>query len=136
MEILYTSDCSDLCSADLEDFFVGWPDPPRGSKRLAVLTGSSEVVLAREAQSGKVVGFITAVSDGALAAYIPLLEVLPTHQGRGVGKELVRRMLLALEPYYMVDLLCDASLVPFYESLGLSQLIGMARRNYPRQSGV
>ncbi len=30
--------------------------------------------------NNKVVGFITAISDGVISAYIPLLEVLPKYQ--------------------------------------------------------
>ena len=55
-----------------------------------------------------VVGFVTAVSDGVLSAYIPLLEVLPEYQDRGIGSELMRRILEQLDDLYMVDVLCDA----------------------------
>ena len=65
------------------------------------------------------VGFVTAISDGVLSAYVPLLEVLPDYQGRGIGSELICRMLARLNDLYMVDLVCDAELVPFYERLGL-----------------
>ena len=84
------------------------------------MRGSSHIVLAREGR--RVVGFITAISDGVLSAYIPLLEVLPDFQGRGVGKELTRRLLTQLDGLYMVDLSCDEELVPFYEALGLARL--------------
>jgi len=84
------------------------------------LRGSSHVVLARDGR--RVVGFVTAISDGVLSAYIPLLEVLPDFQGRGVGKELTRRLLAQLDGLYMVDLSCDEELVPFYEALGLTRL--------------
>ena len=39
-------------------------------------------MLARD-DAGRVVGFVTAISDGVLSAYIPLLEVLPEYQGAG-----------------------------------------------------
>jgi GNAT superfamily N-acetyltransferase len=81
------------------------------------------------------VGFITAISDGVLAAYIPLLEVLPAWQGQGIGAELVRRMQAQLQRFYMVDLLCDPEVQPFYERLGLHRATGMLLRNYDRQSG-
>jgi ribosomal protein S18 acetylase RimI-like enzyme len=74
-------------------------------------------VLAVEGE--RVVGFVTAFSEGVLSAYIPLLEVLPEYQRRGVGSELVRRILARLSDLYMVDLACDADLVPYYERLGL-----------------
>ena len=111
----------------LDGFFVGWPHPPSAADHLAILRGSSHVVTAVE--DGEVVGFITALSDGVLAAFIPLLEVRPHHQGRGIGGELVRRMLEQLAPLYSVDVVCDADRVPFYERFGMQPLAGMAWRN-------
>ena len=84
------------------------------------MRGSSHVVLARDGR--RVVGFVTAISDGVLSAYIPLLEVLPEYQGRGIGKELTRRLLSSLDELYMVDVACDEDVAPFYESLGLMRL--------------
>ena len=85
------------------------------------------MVLAEEA--GEIVGFATAISDGVLAAYIPLLEVRREWRGRGVGTELVRRLLAELERFYMVDVICDPDLAPFYERFGMVPLAGLARRN-------
>jgi ribosomal protein S18 acetylase RimI-like enzyme len=64
-----------------------------------------------------------------LSACIPLLEVLPEHQGPGIDTELVRRALTLLGDRYMIDLVCDEELVPFYERLGLQRVVGMALRN-------
>lgn len=116
--IVYEDDASGVRPEQLEGFFVGWPSPPSPERHLEVLTGSAHVVLARE-EDGRVVGFVTAISDGVLSAYIPLLEVLPEYQGRGIGTQLMRRMLDKLGGLYMVDLCCDAALEPFYRRLGL-----------------
>ena len=86
-------------------------------------------------EEDKVVGFVTAISDGVLAASVPLLEVRPAYRGRGVGRELMRRMLEMLDGLYMVDLLCDSDLQPFYEKVGMRRSPGMMVRNYARQSG-
>jgi len=76
-----------------------------------------------------VVGFVTAVGDGVLAAFIPLLEVLPAYRGRGIGAELVRRVLARLSSRYSIDLVCDPDLVPYYERLGGQPLAGIGWRN-------
>ena len=81
-------------------------------------------------------GFINAVSDDTLAAYIPLLEVLPHYQGRGIGSQLVKRMLNKLEGLYMVDLVCDDDMVSFYERVGLKSHRAMMRRDFSAQSGM
>lgn len=123
----------------LTGFFVGWPHPPSPERHLQLLQQSNHVCLAidRSADSfnSRVVGFITALSDGVLAAYISLLEVLPSYQGQGIGKELTRQMLHQLQHLYMVDLLCDPPLQRFYSRCGMNPTTGMMIRNYDRQSG-
>ena len=115
-------------------FFEGWPNPPAPETHLRVLRGSSHVVLAWD--EGRVVGFINALSDGVLMAWLPLLEVLPEYRGRGIGGELVNRMLASLAPIYAIDLLCDDALAPYYQRLGLTAVRGMALRDYATQSGL
>ncbi len=87
------------------------------------------------APEGHVVGFVTAISDGVLSAYVPLLEVLPSHRRRGIATQLVRRLLGQLQGLYSINLHCDAELQPFYESLGMQALGGMAIRDYSAQAG-
>jgi ribosomal protein S18 acetylase RimI-like enzyme len=134
--IRYT-DSLDSISADqlTGGFFDGWPNPPSAETHLRVLRGSAHVWLAVDEQTGQVVGFINAVSDSVLSAYIPLLEVLPANQQRGIGAELMRRMLETLTDIYMVDLLCDIEFQPYYERLGMRRATGMLVRNYAAQSG-
>lgn len=79
---------------------------------------------------------LRAISDGLLSAYIPFLEVLPAYRGRGIGQELTRRMLDKLTRLYMVDLLYDPELQPFYARLGMKAASGMMLRKYERQSGA
>lgn len=128
-DITFRNGTAGLTAADLTGFFEGWPDPPSPTAHLAILDGSYACVLALA--DGRVVGFVTAISDGVIAAYIPLLEVLPEWRGRGLGRALMRRMLDALDHLYMVDLVCDPELATFYGSLGFARLAGMARRNRP-----
>lgn len=114
-------------------FFAGWPSPPSPDAHYRILEGSARIVLARTLD-GTVIGFITAVSDGVSCAYIPHLEVLPAYQEQGIGTDLVNRMLERLRHLYMIDLVCDPELQPFYEKLGMRAVVGMVKRNYDRQS--
>jgi ribosomal protein S18 acetylase RimI-like enzyme len=134
--IQYTNTLSQITADQLSGgFFVGWPNPPSAETHLRMLRGSAHVWLAIADDARQVVGFVNAISDGVLAAYIPLLEVLPSWQGRGIGTELMRRMLDTLAGIYMVDLLCDEELQPYYERLGMRRATGMLARNYAAQSG-
>lgn len=83
----------------------------------------------------KVVGFIAALSDEVLTVYISLLEVLPEFQKRGIGKNLVSKMLELTKDFYMIDLVCDENLVDFYDRFGMKKQIAMSKRNYKSQSG-
>ena len=77
------------------------------------------------------VGFATAITDGVLAAFIPFLEVLPSHHRQGIGTRLIERLLAQLDDLYMVDVVCDAPLEPFYARLGFTTLdraMGIRRR--------
>lgn len=129
----YTLNTDILDEISLDGFFVGWPNPPSQEVFKKLLRGSYKVVLAHE--DGKLIGFINSISDGVLSAYIPLLEVIPEYQGKGIGKELVVRLKEELSSLYMVDLLCDEELIPYYEKLGMMKAQGVCLRNYERQSG-
>ena len=133
--IIYTDSLADVTTEHLQGgFYVGWPSPPSPTTPYRILANSAAIVLARIAD-GTVVGFITAVSDHVSCAYIPHLEVLPAYQGQGIGSELVRQMLEKLRYLYMIDLVCDPPLQPFYERFGMQPVVGMVLRNYDRQAG-
>ena len=131
----YATSLEGVRPEDLQGFFVGWPNPPSPERHLALLRGSEHAVIARERDSGRVVGFVNVVGDGVLSAFIPLLEVLPEYQSRGIGTELVRRALALVDDRYMVDVVCDEELVPFYERFGMQRLTGMALRNRSALTG-
>ncbi len=134
--ISYVDSAASVTPDQLDGFFVGWPDHPSSETHLKVLVNSDHVVLAVDDDTGMVIGFITALSDGVLAAFIPLLEVLPAYQGRGIGTELVRRMLGKLSGLYAVDLICDPELQPFYTRLGMKPYTGMILRRYEAQASA
>jgi GNAT superfamily N-acetyltransferase len=131
----YLTSADTITADQLHGFFVGWPNPPSPETHLAILRRSDAVVLAIDEETGQVAGFVNALSDGLLCAFIPLLEVLPAYQGRGIGSELVRLMLAQLGDLYAVDALCDADVQPFYARLGMQPAQGMMLRRYDRQSG-
>ena len=134
--IVYLFSTNDIQPDQLTGFFVGWSNPPTSETHLRLLQNSAEVILALDQETNQIVGFVSTIMDGVLTAYISLLEVLPAYQGRGIGYERMHQMLVWLDKFYMIDLLCDAPLQPFYEALGMQQATGMLRRNYERQDGA
>ena len=132
--IEYTNNLDKITENMLIGFFVGWPNPPSPAAHMKVLKGSYCVWLAIDTESNRVVGFVNAISDGVMAAYIPLIEILPEYQGKGVGIGLMERMLCSLKDLYMVDLLCDKDLQKYYTRFGMKETTGALLRNYERQN--
>lgn len=99
-----------------------------GTSTWALLRGSNHIVLARERVDEPLMGFVAAISDGILSACISFLEVRSEYRGRGVGTELVTRLLALVGDLYMVDVMCDVRVRPFYERLGFTAASGAAIR--------
>jgi ribosomal protein S18 acetylase RimI-like enzyme len=128
--INYLDSCETIKPTMLEGFFVGWRTPLSTETHLQVLRNSDYIVLAFDRQQNKVIGFITALSDGVQVAFIPLLEVLPNHQGQGIGSELLKRMLAKVSHLPAIDLTCDPELQSFYKRFSMMPSVGMILRNY------
>lgn len=133
--MVYKNTLDGISSDMLKGFFVDWPNPPDPDTHLKMLKNSSKVIIAVDDNWNRVIGFITAISDGVLSAYIPFVEVLPAYKNKGIGSELVNRMLTELGEIYMIDLCCDEDLKPYYERFGMMESTGMVLRNYNVQSG-
>lgn len=112
---------------DFSAFCDGWSSKPSPERFFQALQGSRHVILAKDGE--KVVGFINAISDGELFAFIPMLEVVAEYRSQGIASELVRLMVDKCGNLYGIDLLCDANLVPFYERFGMQEVSGMCLRN-------
>ncbi|MBU1179552.1 GNAT family N-acetyltransferase [Patescibacteria group bacterium] len=133
MKIKYTNKRTLLTPKMLSGFFVDWPNHPDEKTHLKILRKSYMVWVALD--GNKCVGFINALSDGVFYAYIPLLEVLPEYQGKGIGSKLLSNMLKSLNSMYAIDLVCDKSMASFYESKNFEKKVGMIKRNYKNQAG-
>ena len=128
MPIRYSTDANDLATAELDGFFVGWPNKPSNATLIESIAKSDHCVLAFD--DHRLIGFISAITDHTLCAFIPLLEVLPEYQKQGIGSELVQQMKSLLANLYAIDLICDEDLVPFYTNLGFTKTRSMSIRNY------
>lgn len=85
-------------------------------------------MLAIDERSGHVIGFVTALTDGVQAAFIPLLEVLPDYRERGIGSELMRQVLERLGDIPAVDLTCRPEMQTFYARFGMQPSVGAVLR--------
>lgn len=133
-EIIYSNDKRNVEQLTTLGFFVGWPNPPSDKTLKKILGSSQHVYLAMD--KDRLIGFINAISDQVLSAYIPLLEVLTEYQGRGIGQTLVTKMKEDLQKYYMIDICCDQDVLSFYEGQGFKRGHSVMIRNYQQQAGL
>jgi ribosomal protein S18 acetylase RimI-like enzyme len=128
--IRYLTDVNDVSPGELEGFFVEWLKPLTVEQHYTILKNSSHVVLGYDTEKSRVIGFINALSDGVNFAFIPMLEVLPEYQKRGIGSELIRIMLKELEHINCIDLTCDEDMQDYYKRFGMLKSHGMVLRRY------
>ncbi|MDD4494282.1 MAG: GNAT family N-acetyltransferase [Eubacteriales bacterium] len=74
----------------------------------------------------RLVGYVDTVSNGLTDAYIQDLTVDPAYQGKGIGKELMNRIIAKLKEnkIFMISVIYgNAELAPFYERFGFFQML-------------
>ena len=96
---------------------VGWERRTIDRDRLAQLVRGSQYVISAW-DGDRLVGFARAISDGAFNAYLSTVAVLPEYQKRGIGRELVARLLAGRDHLQFV-LHANESAYPFYLHLDL-----------------
>ena len=72
----------------------------------------------------KLIGYIDTVSNNVADAYIQDLMVHPNHQSRGIGTELMNRVIAKLKAdrIYMISVIYDEKLQPFYQRFGFFEM--------------
>ena len=70
---------------------------------------------------GRLIGLGNAISDGYLVVYYPHLIVLPEFQGKGVGTELMRRLMLRYQGFHQHMLVADGRALDFYRKCGFER---------------
>jgi GNAT superfamily N-acetyltransferase len=140
--INYQTNLSGITPSMLDGFFAGWGKiHPSTDKHFTILQNSTHIVLAIDDEINKVVGFVNAVSDKILSAYIPLLEVLPEYKIKGIGIVLMKTLLEQLEDFYMIDVTCDERHVIGYEKFGFKKTTSLGTgsmmiRNFDKRGGI
>ena len=76
-------------------------------------------------EDNQLIGYIDSVSNGVTDAYIQDLMVRPSYQGKGIGTELMNRMIAYLKEkrIYMISVVYEEALRPFYERFGFCNML-------------
>ncbi|MFP4462162.1 MAG: GNAT family N-acetyltransferase [Thermotogota bacterium] len=128
--IIYQKDLNNISKNQLQGFFVGWSSPLTTTQHFKILENSQYFVLAVDQDTSQVIGFVNALSDHVNFAFIPMLEVLPNYQNKGIGTKLMATMLEQLSMITCVDLTCDQDLQDFYQRFSMLRSHGMILRKY------
>lgn len=105
---------------------AGWEQRTNPRERLEKQVRNSAYVVS--AWDGKrLVGFARAISDDATNAYISTVVVHPDHQRRGIGRELLARLMRDRDGITFV-LHARAEVHPFYSKAGFVQSPNLFRR--------
>ena len=84
-----------------------------------MLAHANLIVTAR--QDGKLVGFTRSLTDFCFCCYLSDLAVDKTVQGKGVGRELVRRTQVAVGDEVSIILLSAAGAMSYYPTIGFQK---------------
>jgi ribosomal protein S18 acetylase RimI-like enzyme len=95
---------------------LGWSSADKPTALHQGLLASHSLVTAWETAS--LVGLVSSLSDGHLLVYFTHLLVRPDYQGRGIGTELMIRMMARYKDFHQQTVLADGRAVDFYKTLG------------------
>jgi GNAT superfamily N-acetyltransferase len=96
-----------------------WSSAQKPELLLKALLASHSLFSAWEGT--KLVGLGNAISDGYLVVYYPHLLVLPEYQGRGIGTELMRRLMARYANFHQHMLVADGRAFDFYRKCGFER---------------
>jgi GNAT superfamily N-acetyltransferase len=93
-----------------------WSSAQKPELLQRALASSHAVVSAWDGK--RLVGLGNAISDGHLVVYYPHLLVHPEYQRRGIGMEIMKRLMGRYAGFHQQVLLGDGKAVEFYEKCG------------------
>jgi len=96
-----------------------WRAADKPELLIKALLNSHSLVTAWD--STTLVGLGNAISDGYLVVYYPHLLVLPSYQGKGVGRLIMDKMQEIYKGFHMQMLTADGNAINFYKKNGFER---------------
>ena len=120
MEITY-KDIHDFNENDLEDLFlsVEWSSGHFPDKLVIAMKNFETVFSAWDGD--KLVGLVSAMDDGIMTAYVHYVLIRPDYQGKGIGKELLKRVTDKYDDYLRIVVVSYDDEIEFYEHCGFEK---------------
>ncbi len=112
---------SDLNANDILQLYQAnkWSAAEKPELLLKGLLNSHSLVTAWDGTT--LVGLGNAISDGYLVVYYPHLLVLPSYQGKGVGRLIMDKMQEIYKDFHMQMLTADGKAIDFYKKNGFER---------------
>ena len=122
MPLTWTSSLDDVDWYELENLYRQAPLGNKSAELLRTVFGNSRYrFFVRD--EGRLVAAGRALSDGADCSYICDVAVMPSHQGTGLGREMVSRLLEASRGHKKIILYSVPGKEGFYRKLGFRRLL-------------
>ncbi len=119
-EIQYREDRAIPREAVLELYRVsGWSSAKRPDELCAALRDCHALITAWEGP--RLVGLANAISDGHLVVYFPHAVVHPDYQRRGIGRQMMQRLVARYTDFHQLVLIADGDACGFYQRLGFTR---------------
>ncbi len=121
MSLIWSESIADVDWRELSDLYRAAPlgdKSPDGLK--TAFSNSRFTVFVRE--NGKLVGVGRVLADGVDCAYICDVAVLPSHQGIGLGKDIVGKLVERSRGHRKIILYAVPGKEPFYRKFGFRRM--------------
>jgi GNAT superfamily N-acetyltransferase len=117
MEIQYAN-TKEFDKTQLQNLFlsVQWSSGNYPDQLQIAMRNSDKVISAWDGD--KLVGLVNALSDGIMTAYFHYLLVRPEYQSKGIGEQLMSRILNNYKDYARKVLIAYDKEIPFYQKCG------------------
>ena len=96
-----------------------WSAAEKPELLMKALLNSHSLVTAWDGAT--LVGLGNAISDGYLVVYYPYLLVLPSYQGKGIGRLIMDKMQEIYRGFHMQMLTADGKAIDFYKKNGFER---------------
>ena len=121
MTIVWSDDWVDVDWHELEALYRAAPLGNKNAADLEVVFGNSMFSCFAH-DNGRLVGAGRVLADGRDCAYLCDVAVLPSHQGTGIGKQIIERLLAQSQSHAKVILYAVAGREPFYAKFGFLRM--------------
>ncbi|WOH53029.1 GNAT family N-acetyltransferase [Bradyrhizobium sp. sBnM-33] len=121
MTVIWSDSRDDVDWQELEALYRAAPLGNKNAADLELVFGNSMFCcFARD--GGQLVGAGRVLADGRDCAYLCDVAVLPSHQGTGLGKQLIERLLAKSQGHAKIILYAVAGREPLYAKFGFLRM--------------